>query len=70
MAREALLAQVALRAGRSAIPFVVRRRAYTQDAGFGLKVGASVGPASFNVVSLQSAPTLREAFRPGAAVPT
>ncbi|CBL45578.1 Probable transcriptional regulator [gamma proteobacterium HdN1] len=36
----------------------------TQDAGFGLKVGASVGPASFNVVSflLQSAPTLREAF--------
>ena len=36
----------------------------TQDAGFGLKVGASVGPASFNVVSylLQSAPTLREAL--------
>jgi len=33
----------------------------TQDAGFGLKAGASVGPASFNVVSylLQSAPTLR-----------
>lgn len=36
----------------------------TQDAGFGLKAGASVGPASFNVVSylLQSAPTLREAL--------
>lgn len=36
----------------------------TKDAGFGLKVGAGVGPASFNVVSflLQSAPTLREAF--------
>jgi AraC-like DNA-binding protein len=36
----------------------------TRDAGFGLKVGAGVGPASFNVVSflLQSAPTLREAF--------
>ena len=36
----------------------------TQDAGFGLKAGASVGPASFNVVSylLQSAPTLRAAL--------
>ena len=36
----------------------------TQDPGFGLKAGALVGPASFNVVSylLQSAPTLREAF--------
>ena len=36
----------------------------TQDEGFGLKAGAGVGPASFNVVSylLQSAPTLREAF--------
>ncbi len=36
----------------------------TQDPGFGLKVGASVGPASFNMVSflLQSAPTLRDAF--------
>lgn len=36
----------------------------TQDAGFGLKAGAGVGPANFNVVSylLQSAPTLREAF--------
>jgi len=33
----------------------------TADPGFGLKVGAVVGPASFNVVSflLQSAPTLR-----------
>ena len=36
----------------------------TQDAGFGLKAGAGVGPASFNVVSylLQSAPTLRAAL--------
>jgi AraC-like DNA-binding protein len=36
----------------------------TQDAGFGLKAGASVGPASFNVVSylLQSASTLRQAL--------
>ena len=36
----------------------------TQDAGFGLKAGAGVGPANFNVVSflLQSAPTLRQAF--------
>ena len=36
----------------------------TQDPGFGLKAGALVGPASFNVVSyiLQSSPTLREAF--------
>lgn len=36
----------------------------TQDAGFGLKAGASVGPASFNVVGylLQSAPTLRAAM--------
>lgn len=36
----------------------------TQDAGFGLKAGASVGPASFNVVGylLQSAPTLRAAL--------
>ncbi|QIL44709.1 AraC family transcriptional regulator [Acidovorax sp. HDW3] len=36
----------------------------TGDAGFGLKAGASVGPASFNVVSylLQSAPTLRAAL--------
>jgi len=38
--------------------------ALTRDPGFGLKAGALVGPASFNVVSyiLQSAPTLREAF--------
>jgi AraC-like DNA-binding protein len=36
----------------------------TGDAGFGLKAGALVGPASFNVVSylLQSAPTLRESI--------
>lgn len=36
----------------------------TQDAGFGLKVGALVGPGSFNVVSylLQSAPSLRGAI--------
>lgn len=36
----------------------------TQDEGFGLKAGAGVGPASFNVVSylLQSAPTLRQAI--------
>lgn len=36
----------------------------TGDAGFGLKAGAAVGPASFNVVGylLQSAPTLREAL--------
>lgn len=38
--------------------------ALTNDAGFGLKAGSLVGPASFNVVSyiLQSSPTLREAF--------
>lgn len=36
----------------------------TADPGFGLKVGALVGPASFNVVSylLQAAPTLRESI--------
>lgn len=36
----------------------------TQDPGFGLKVGAQVGPGSFNVVSylLQSASTLRAAI--------
>lgn len=36
----------------------------TQDPGFGLKAGAVVGPASFNVVSylLQSSPTLRESI--------
>jgi AraC-like DNA-binding protein len=36
----------------------------TQDPGFGLKAGALVGPASFNVVSyiLQSSPTLRAAI--------
>lgn len=38
--------------------------AATGDAGFGLKAGALVGPANFNVVSylLQSAPTLRTAL--------
>ena len=36
----------------------------TQDASFGLRAGAVVGPASFNVVSflLQSAPSLRAAI--------
>ena len=36
----------------------------TQDPGFGLKAGASVGPGNFNVVSylLQSAPSLRAAI--------
>lgn len=36
----------------------------SQDAGFGLKAGSLVGPASFNVVSfiLQSSPSLREAI--------
>lgn len=36
----------------------------TQDAGFGLKAGALVGPASFNVVGfiVQSAATLRQAL--------
>lgn len=36
----------------------------TQDAGFGLKAGSQVGPASFNVVSyiLQSSATLRESI--------
>ena len=36
----------------------------TQDPGFGLRAGAAVGPASFNVVGylLQSAPTLRQAI--------
>ena len=38
--------------------------ALSQDAGFGLKAGSLVGPASFNVVSfiLQSSPSLREAI--------
>ena len=73
VAREALLAQAGiaaheLNAERWPIDHITRlwcaAARYTQDAGFGLKVGASVGPASFNVVSflLQSAPTLREAF--------
>mgnify|MGYP003440412387 FL=1 len=71
--REALLAQAGiaaheLNAERWPIDHITRlwcaAARCTQDAGFGLKVGAGVGPASFNVVSflLQSAPTLREAF--------
>ncbi len=73
VAREALLAQAGiatheLNAERWPIDHITRlwcaAARCTQDAGFGLKVGAGVGPASFNVVSflLQSAPTLREAF--------
>ena len=73
VARNALLAQAGiapeeLAAERWPIDHITRlwRAAVhcTQDAGFGLKAGAGVGPASFNVVSylLQSAPTLRGAF--------
>ncbi|MBI1906172.1 MAG: AraC family transcriptional regulator [Rhodocyclales bacterium] len=73
VARETLLAEAGiaaheLNAERWPIDHITRlwRAAArcTQDPGFGLKVGAGVGPASFNVVSflLQSAPTLREAF--------
>ena len=73
VAREPLLAQAGiaaheLNAERWPIDHITRlwcaAARCTQDAGFGLKVGAGVGPASFNVVSflLQSAPTLREAF--------
>lgn len=73
VSREALLAQAGietsdLNAERWPIDHITRLWCAavqcTQDAGFGLKVGASVGPASLNVVSflLQSAPTLREAF--------
>lgn len=73
VAREALLAQAGiaaheLNAERWPIDHITRlwcaAARCTQDTGFGLKVGASVGPASFNVVGflLQSAPTLREAF--------
>ncbi|HOV19960.1 AraC family transcriptional regulator [Ottowia sp.] len=73
VAREPLLAQAGialdeLAAERWPIDHITRlwRAAIhcTQDAGFGLKAGAGVGPASFNVVGylLQSAPTLREAF--------
>ena len=73
VARGALLAQAGiapeeLAAERWPIDHITRlwRAAVhcTQDAGFGLKAGASVGPASFNVVSylLQSAPTLRAAL--------
>ena len=73
VARGALLAQAGiapeeLTAERWPIDHITRlwRAAVhcTQDAGFGLKTGAGVGPASFNVVSylLQSAPTLRAAL--------
>ena len=73
VARNALLAQAGiapeeLAAERWPIDHITRlwRAAVhcTQDAGFGLKAGAGVGPASFNVVSylLQSAPTLRAAL--------
>ena len=73
VARGALLAQAGiapeeLAAERWPIDHITRlwRAAVhcTQDAGFGLKAGAGVGPASFNVVSylLQSAPTLRAAL--------
>ena len=73
VARGALLAQAGiapeeLTAERWPIDHITRlwRAAVhcTQDAGFGLKAGAGVGPASFNVVSylLQSALTLRAAL--------
>lgn len=73
VAREVLLAQADiaeedLNAERLPIDHITRlwRAAVlcTKDAGFGLKAGASVGPASFNVVSylLQSASTLRQAL--------
>lgn len=73
VSREALLAQAGiaaheLNAERWPIDHITRLWCAavrcTRDAGFGLKVGAGVGPASFNLVSflLQSAPTLREAF--------
>ena len=73
VSREALLAQAglgmdALGVERWPIDHITRlwraAAALTQDPGFGLKAGALVGPASFNVVSyiLQSSPTLREAF--------
>ncbi len=73
VAREAVLARAGigvdeLAAERWPVDHITRlwRAAVqcTQDEGFGLKAGAGVGPASFNVVSylLQSAPTLRQAF--------
>ena len=73
VARAALLAQAGIAPGdlsaeRWPIDHITRlwRAAAhcTQDSGFGLKAGAGVGPASFNVVSflLQSAPTLRQAL--------
>lgn len=73
LATEALLAHAGiplsdLKAQRWPIDHITRlwRAAarLTQDAGFGLKAGSQVGPASFNVVSyiLQSSPTLRESI--------
>lgn len=73
VSREALLAQAglamdALAAERWPIDDITRlwRAAAhcTQDAGFGLKAGAGVGPASFEVVSdlLESASSLRQAL--------
>ncbi len=62
------LAQADLQAERWPIDHITRlwRAAVqcTQDSSFGLKAGALVGPASFNVVSflLQSAPSLRAAI--------
>lgn len=73
LAPEALLAHagiplVDLKAQRWPIDHITRlwraAAALTQDAGFGLKAGSQVGPASFNVVSyiLQSSATLRESI--------
>ena len=73
LAAEALLAHAGiplddLKAQRWPIDHITRlwraAATLTQDAGFGLKAGSQVGPASFNVVSyiLQSSPTLRESI--------
>ncbi len=73
LAPEALLAHAGiplgdLKAQRWPIDHITRlwraAASLTQDAGFGLKAGSQVGPASFNVVSyiLQSSPTLRESI--------
>jgi len=73
LAPEALLAHAGipledLKAERWPIDHITRlwraAATLTQDAGFGLKAGSQVGPASFNVVSyiLQSSPTLRESI--------
>jgi AraC-like DNA-binding protein len=73
VARERLLAQAGIPVAELArerwpidhITRLWRAAAHcTQDAGFGLKAGAQVGPGSFNVVSylLQSAPSLRGAI--------